>query len=44
MGSGSTGVASINNDRKFIGGEIKKKYFEISKKRLENSNSQFELF
>ena len=44
MGSGSTGFASINNDRKFIGGEIKKKYFEISKKRLENSNSQFELF
>ena len=29
MGSGSTGVAALNNYRKFIGGEIKKKYFNI---------------
>ena len=34
MGSGSTGVACINTDRKFIGIELDDKYFEISKSRL----------
>lgn len=38
MGSGSHGVASLMNSRKFVGFEIEKKYFEISKKRLENIN------
>ena len=38
MGSGSHGVAALVNGRKFIGIEIEKKYFEISKKRLENIN------
>lgn len=33
MGSGSTGVACINTNRKFIGIELNEKYFEVSKKR-----------
>ncbi|MDE7176131.1 MAG: site-specific DNA-methyltransferase [Helicobacter sp.] len=35
MGSGSHGVAALNNHRFFIGYEIEKKYFEIAKKRIE---------
>lgn len=34
MGSGSTGVACVNTNRKFIGIELDDKYFEISKSRL----------
>ena len=34
MGSGSTGVACINTNRNFIGYELDEKYFEIAKKRL----------
>lgn len=35
MGSGSTAVASLNLGRKFLGTELDKKYFDISKKRIE---------
>lgn len=35
MGSGSHGVAALENNRNFIGFEIEPKYYEISKKRLE---------
>lgn len=34
MGSGSTGVAALNTNRKFIGIEKEKEYFEISKRRI----------
>ena len=34
MGSGSTGVACIETNRKFFGIEIEEEYFEIAKKRL----------
>lgn len=34
MGSGSTGVACVNTNRNFIGIELDKNYFEISKKRI----------
>lgn len=34
MGSGTTGVACLNTNRKFIGMEIDKDYFEIAKKRI----------
>lgn len=37
MGSGSTGVACMNTNRKFIGIEINKKYFDMAKKRIEES-------
>ena len=37
MGSGSTGVACLNTNRKFIGIEIEEKYFNIAKDRIENN-------
>ena len=37
MGSGTTGVACKNLNRKFIGIEKEKKYFEIAKERIESS-------
>lgn len=36
MGSGTTGVAAINNDRKFIGIELSKDYFDLAKNRILN--------
>ena len=36
MGSGTTGVACLNTNRKFIGIEKDSSYFEIAKQRLEN--------
>ena len=37
MGSGSTGVACLNANRKFIGIELEEKYFNIAKERIENT-------
>lgn len=37
MGSGSTGVACVNTNRKFIGIELDPKYFEVAKNRIENT-------
>ena len=39
MGSGSTGVACVNTNRNFIGIELDEKYFNIAKKRVEESQS-----
>lgn len=36
MGSGSTGVACINTNRRFVGIEIEEKYFKIAKERIES--------
>ena len=36
MGSGSTGVACLNTNRKFVGIELDEKYFNISCERLES--------
>ncbi len=47
MGSGSTGVACLNTNRKFIGIELDTKYFIITKERLEDAllnNRQKKLF
>ena len=40
MGSGSTGVACIKTNRRFIGIEKDPKYFEIAKNRIESEASQ----
>ena len=37
MGSGSTGVACVNTNRKFIGIEKEEKYFDIAKARIKES-------
>ena len=36
MGSGSTGVACMNTNRKFIGIELDEKYFEIARNRIQD--------
>ena len=36
MGSGSTGVACKNTNRKFSGIELDKGYFDIAKERIKN--------
>ena len=36
MGSGSTGIAAINTNRKFIGIEKNEEYFKIAKERISN--------
>jgi len=43
MGSGSTGVAAKNLNRKFIGIEMDNKYFNIAKDRINNTNNQTKL-
>ncbi|MFV8414323.1 DNA-methyltransferase [Mycoplasma sp. Z707] len=40
MGSGSTGVASLRNNRYFIGCEINKEYYEVAHKRLEQEKQE----
>ena len=44
MGSGSTGVACLNTNRKFIGIELDEEYFKIAKKRIEKHSKQPKLF
>lgn len=44
MGSGSTGVAAVQMDRKFIGIEIDNKYFDIACKRIEDAQRQQRMF
>lgn len=41
MGSGSTGVAAIANDRSFVGCEINEEYFNIAKERIENCKGEY---
>lgn len=44
MGSGTTGVACAKLGRKFIGIEIEPKYFDISRKRIEETYKQGDFF
>ena len=44
MGSGTTGVACVKTNRKFIGVEIEKKYFDIAIKRIKEAQMQPNLF
>lgn len=43
MGSGSTGVACLNNNRSFIGIELDEGYFNIAKERIEKSKEDLYL-
>lgn len=40
MGSGSTGVACVKTNRRFIGIEMESKYFEIAKKRIHQTSDE----
>ena len=40
MGSGSTGVACVNTNRRFIGIELDDTYFTIAKERIEKANNK----
>lgn len=44
MGSGTTGVAAVQEGRKFIGIEIDEKYFDIACRRIEDAQRQGRLF
>ena len=44
MGSGTTGVACMNLGRKFVGIEIKEKYFDIACERIDQAQKQIRLF
>ena len=37
MGSGTTGIACVNNNRNFIGIELDKQYFDIAKDRIKEA-------
>lgn len=42
MGSGSTGVACVKNNRNFIGIELDEKYFQTAKSRIEGKTPEQE--
>jgi len=44
MGSGTTAVASIIENRRFIGSELNKKYFDKATKRVDYEKSKLSLF
>lgn len=44
MGVGSTGVAALNLNRRFIGVELDESYFNAAKKRVNNALAQTNLF
>ena len=44
MGSGTTGVATLQLGRKFIGIELEPRYFDIACKRIEQAHAQGRLF
>ena len=43
MGTGTTGVASINLNRKFIGIDISSKYCDVSKKRIDEAVEKYKM-
>lgn len=44
MGSGTTAVACMKNNRHFIGWEIDKDYFDIANKRIDEARKELSLF
>lgn len=43
MGSGTTGVACLHTDRKFIGIEINPEYYEIASRRIDSEQMQLRM-
>jgi DNA modification methylase len=43
VGSGTTGVSALNNNRRFIGIDISPEYVEIARKRLESPKKKIEM-
>lgn len=43
MGSGTTAIACMNTNRKFIGFELNKEYYDIINKRIEDNQKQIKL-
>jgi DNA modification methylase len=44
MGSGTTAIACIKEERNFIGSEISKEFYELANKRIEYETAQTKLF
>ena len=44
MGSGTTAIACIKEDRNYIGSEISKEFYELANKRIEYETAQTKLF
>jgi DNA modification methylase len=44
MGSGTTALAAIKENRRYIGFELEKKYYDICIERIEQEKSQLTLF
>jgi site-specific DNA-methyltransferase (adenine-specific) len=44
MGSGTTGIAAIKSERKYIGYEINDEYVKVAQKRLKILQSQARMF
>jgi len=44
MGSGSTGVACVTENRPFVGVELHEPYFDIACRRIEQAQRQGNLF
>src|SRR5699024_12761403 len=44
MGSGTTAIAALDMDRKYIGFELDKHYYDVAINRIKNHTTQTELF
>jgi len=44
IGSGTTAIACLNTDRKFIGFETNEEYFRVAQDRIKNNVTQIDLF
>ena len=44
MGSGTTAIASLKENKKYLGSEISVNYHGLSLKRIENFSNQLNLF
>jgi len=44
MGSGTTAISSIKENRNYIGSEISKEYCDIIEERINNQKRQLKLF